>query len=110
MESWGHRIKGNRRSVRGDLVTLLGWIAAILAVEVSLSYLKKRWLITLLKFAESGKQQAVAALKRSLDYHCYLSLAGLGIAFLHSWNRLGEIRLNLSWLTLGMMAIVTVKF
>jgi len=48
-------------------------------------------------------------LKRTLNYHCYLSLVALGIAALHSWNEMGEVRWSLSWLTLGMMATVSVS-
>jgi len=88
-------------------VTPLGWIAGLLAVVVTLYYSWKRSLITHLKIAESGKPKAVAALKRTLDYHCYLSLSALAISMLHSWNALGEFRWSLSWLVLGMMATVS---
>jgi len=95
--------------VAGNLVTPLGWIAALLAMVVTLYYSWKRSLTSYFKIAEAGKQQAAAALKRTLNYHCYLSLVALGIAVLHSWNQMGEVRWSLSWLTLGMMATVSVS-
>lgn len=48
-------------------------------------------------------------MKHTLDYHCYLSLVALGIAALHSWNEIGEVRWSISWLTLGMMATVSIS-
>lgn len=95
--------------VAENLVTPLGWGAAILSVVVTLYYSWKRSLTAFFRIAEAGKAQAAAALKRTLDYHCYLSLVALGIALLHSWNEWGEIRWNLSWLTLGMMSTVCVS-
>lgn len=95
--------------VTGNLVTPLGWAAALLAIVVTLYYSWKRSLTSFFRIAEAGKQQAAAALKRTLNYHCYLSLLALAIAALHSWNALGEVRWTVSWLTLGMMTTVSIS-
>jgi hypothetical protein len=98
--------EGGGRLVGENLVTPLGWLAAILAIVVTLYYSLKHSLIGHLTIAEAGKQQAAAALKMTLNYHCLLSFVALGLAALHS---VSQVRWSISWLTLAMMATVVVS-
>ena len=48
-------------------------------------------------------------MRRTLNYHCILSLVALAIAVLHVWAFWDKLRLDVGWLALAMMSTVVLS-
>ena len=96
--------------VAKNLVEPLGWMSGLLAVIVTLYYSFKRSLLAPLRASEGpAKAKAAAGLRRTLNYHCVLSLVALVIAVFHVLNFWGKMRLSVSFLALAMMGTVVLR-
>jgi len=104
------REREEARLVAKNLVEPLGWISGLLAVVVTLYYSFKRSLLAPLRASEGpAKAKAAAGLRRTLNYHCLLSLVALVIAVFHILNFWGKVRLSVSFLALAMMVTVVLS-
>jgi len=98
------------RVIAKNLVQPLGWLSVLLAVLVTLYYSWKRSLYEPIRLVQgSAKAAAAAGLRRTLNYHCVLSLVALAIAVVHIWNFWGKLRLDVGWLALAMMGTVALS-
>ncbi|MFQ6016347.1 MAG: hypothetical protein ACE5NP_13000 [Anaerolineae bacterium] len=104
------REREEAKLVAKNLVEPLGWMSGLLAVIVTLYYSFKRSLLAPLSASEGpAKAKAAAGLRRTLNYHCILSLIALVIAVFHVLNFWGKVRLSVSFLALAMMITVVVS-